>query len=181
MRFTRYFKKFQSKLVLPMIATAILLVLLAVNPSSTNPTNAGKMINSEDTKVLAEQSEEASSQSTKSSTESQNINSEVDEQSSRSSTNSSFSLSINASSFTTNGETTGSTDISAKINENNLGDVFDECMENGDVKINADRTKVDCEYNDGTLEIDFRSDNRTRTKNKSEFSSKIETKNNHDD
>jgi hypothetical protein len=94
---------------------------------------------------------------------------------------SSLHISINSTSSTTNGETTGSTKIDAKINNNDFGDIFDKCLENGEVEVDENGAEIECEYDDGTIEVDFESDKNTRTKNKVKFDTYEQTRDKHSD
>src|SRR3990172_290501 len=55
-----------------------------------------------------------------------------------------FSLSIKASSNTTDESSSNSVTVSTQINGQEFGNIFDECLEKGEVEIDEDGTEVEC-------------------------------------
>ncbi|HEX7456072.1 MAG TPA: hypothetical protein VF303_01220 [Candidatus Nanoarchaeia archaeon] len=78
---------------------------------------------------------------------------------------------VSVSSNTTNGETTGSTNVKVTTNgkTQDLSEALDECLVAGKIKISTEDSKIECESSDGSVEIDWDSENDTDQK--SEFSS----------
>lgn len=92
------------------------------------------------------------------------------------SNNTSFKLSIHASSNSTSESGSSSVSLDTRVNGRELGNVFDECLEKGEVNINKDGTEVECEFENGSLSVDFESDydksSKNETKNDSNFNVK---------
>ena len=77
-----------------------------------------------------------------------------------------FSLSIKASSNTTDESSSNSVTVNTQINGQEFGNIFDECLEKGEVEIDEDGTEVECEFENGSLKVNFESDSNTSSKNK---------------
>jgi len=55
--------------------------------------------------------------------------------------------------------------VNTQINGQEFGNIFDECLEKGEVEIDEDGTEVECEFENGSLKVNFESDSNTSSKN----------------
>ena len=87
---------------------------------------------------------------------------------------------VSVDSNTTNNETTGHTNIEVTQNgeTQDFSNALSECLSAGNINIDIGDSEIDCESEDGRLEIDWNSDNDQRTKTKTSSSQDIEIDNN---
>ena len=158
------------------IYLGLVLILLAFLVVSGSFNNQGQSNKTSTTKIQGQQSQkldQATSESTNSGEDTTSTNTI------QSTKSTSTKIHVSVSSSTTNNKTTGSTEIEVTTNgkTQNFSEVLDKCITAGKIKISTEDLKIKCESDDGSVEIDWKSDHDESQKNESSFSLEIDKKN----
>jgi hypothetical protein len=144
---------------------ALLLVLLAI--SGTSNEGFSKTVSESD---IQKEQKQVSNQTTALPPTNNGPSSEDSDTNQSSETKVKISVKTN----TTNGETTGSTNVKVATNgkTQDFSEALDECLTAGKIKVSTEDSKIKCESEDGSIEIDWDSENDTEQE--SEFSSETD-------